>query len=269
MIMKTIDCLLKSAICALVGVMFVACAEQKPLNIYMVGDSTMADRYDTIETPERGWGQVFPTYLNEKTMVYNHAKNGRSTKSFIAEGRWDKVMETLGEGDVVIIQFGHNDAKTNDSLRFATPEQYAENLHYMIGQAKSVGALPILCTPIARRHYKDDVLQYVHGEYPQKAKEVATDEDIPLVDMTTLTMDWLAPLGDEGSQPYFVYIMQLGEYSKYPEGKTDNTHLRFAGALHVAQIFAKAVKDQAVEPLDKYVQPDNTEVIYSTPCGIK
>lgn len=247
----------------------IACSEQKPLNIYMVGDSTMADRYDTIETPERGWGQVFPTFLDEKVTVYNHAKNGRSTKSYLAEGRWEKVMGTLGQGDIVIIQFGHNDAKVNDSLRSATPEQYAENLHYMIGQAKAVGAKPILCTPIARRHYKNDTLQYVHGQYPMAAKAVAEEEQIPLVDMTTLTMDWLAPLGDEGSQPFFVYIMQPGEYSKYPEGKTDNTHLRFAGALHVAEIFAKAVKQQNIKPLADYIQSDNTEVKYTTPCGIK
>ncbi|MBR1808133.1 MAG: rhamnogalacturonan acetylesterase [Paludibacteraceae bacterium] len=246
-----------------------ACTEQKPLTIYMVGDSTMADRYDTIETPERGWGQVFPTYLNEKVIVKNHAKNGRSTKSYLAEGRWEKVMETLGRGDVVIIQFGHNDAKESDSTRFCPPDKYAENLLFMIRQAKAVGALPILCTPIARRHYKNNELQYVHGDYPVAMKGVAERENVPLVDMTTLTMEWLAPLGDEGSQPYFVYIMKPGEFSKYPDGKTDNTHLRLAGALKVAQLFAQAVKEDKVSPLNKYVEPNNTEIKYSVSCGIK
>ena len=151
------------------------CARQ-PLNIYMVGDSTMADRYDTIETPERGWGQVFPTFLAEEATVINHAKNGRSTKSFLAEGRWEAVMQTLSKGDVVILQFGHNDAKETDSVRFCTPEQYADNLTLMIQQAKSVGALPVLCTPIARRHYKNNELQYVHGQYPDAAKQVAEAE---------------------------------------------------------------------------------------------
>ena len=246
-----------------------ACNSRKPLNIYMVGDSTMADRYDTIETPERGWGQVFPTFLSEEAMVKNHAKNGRSTKSYLAEGRWDKVMETLGKGDVVIIQFGHNDAKESDSTRFCPPDKYAENLIFMIEQAKAVGALPILCTPIARRHYKNNQLQYVHGDYPATAKGVAQRENIPLVDMTTLTMEWLAPLGDEGSQPYFVYVMQPGEYSKYPEGKMDNTHLRLAGAVHVAKLFAQAVKEQNIQPLKQYVQPDNSTIKYSVGCGIK
>ena len=90
-----------------------------------------------------------------------------------------------------------------------------------------------------------------------------------LVDMTAKTMEWLGELGDEGSQPYFVYIMAPGEYSKYPEGKTDNTHLRLAGALQVAQMFAQAVKEQGIEPLNQYVMPDNTGLKYSVGCGIK
>lgn len=252
----------------LVAVVLTACSV-KPVTVYMVGDSTMADRYDTIETPERGWGQVFPTFLSGKAIVRNHAKNGRSTKSYLAEGRWDKVMETLGKGDVVILQFGHNDAKESDSLRFCPPDKYAENLTFMIRQAKAVGAKPVLCTPIARRHFKNGELQYVHGDYPAKAKDVAQLEQVPLVDMTTMTMEWLASLGDEGSQPYFVYVMQPGEYSKYPEGKTDNTHLRLAGAVQVARLFAEAVCRQDIQPLKKYIELDNKEIRYSVPCGIE
>lgn len=257
-------------VAVMVAVSLVGCKQQQQhLNVYMVGDSTMATRTDTVETPERGWGQIFPTYLNENVTVFNHAQNGRSTKSFLAEGRWAKVMETLSEGDVVILQFGHNDAKVNDSLRSATPDEYAQNLTMMVEQAKEVGALPIICSPIARRHFKDNVLQYVHGEYPAKAKEVAEAENVPFVDMTTMTMDWLAPLGDEGSQPYFVYIMQPGEYSKYPEGKTDNTHLRLAGALHVAELFVQAVEEQEIEPLKNYIQPQNTVIKYAPNSGEK
>ncbi len=258
-----------SILIVMIAAVFAGCNTQKPVTVYMVGDSTMADRYDTIETPERGWGQVFPTYLNENVTIKNHAKNGRSTKSYLDEGRWDNVMETLGKGDIVIIQFGHNDAKESDTVRFCPPDKYAENLRLMISQAKSVGALPILCTPIARRHFKNGELEYVHGDYPDAAKKVAAEENVPLVDMTAKTMEWLGELGDEGSQPYFVYIMAPGEYSKYPEGKTDNTHLRLAGALHVAQMFAQAVKEQGIEPLNRYVMPDNTGLKYSVGCGIK
>lgn len=245
------------------------CSEPQPLTIYMVGDSTMADRYDTVETPERGWGQVFPTFLSEQVIVKNHAKNGRSTKSFLNEGRWEEVMETLDEGDVVIIQFGTNDAKKDDSVLFANPQQYADNLTFMVRQAKAVGALPILCTPIARRHFNGDKLQYVHGDYPAAAKEVAKKEDVPLVDMTTITMKWLEPLGEKGSRPYFVFMIKPGEYSKYPEGKSDNTHLREKGALKVAELFSNAVIRQNIKPLNKYLRPNNKEIKYTIPCGIK
>lgn len=247
----------------LVTILLSGCA-QRPLTIFMVGDSTMADRYDTIETPERGWGQVFPTYLSDKATVKNHAQNGCSTKSFLAEGHWDKVMETLGKGDVVIIQFGHNDAKTQYSFLYADSQQYAENLTFMIRQAKEVGAYPILCTPIARRHFYDDELLYVHGDYPAAAIEVAKKEGIPLVDMTTITMNWLGPLGEKGSQPYFVYMIKPGEYSLYPEGKSDNTHLRQEGALMVAKLFSDAVVEQNIVPLKEYINTSNEVVKYTS-----
>ena len=254
----------------LMAATLLSCTKQnRPITVWMIGDSTMADRYDTIETPERGWGQVFPTFLSDDVRVMNHAKNGRSTKSFLAEGRFEPVMEGIAEGDVVIIQFGHNDAKMSDSTRFASPTDYAANLTLMVRAAKAKGANVILCTPIARRHFKNDTLQYVHGDYPVRARDVAQAEEVPLVDMTTLTMDWLAPLGDNGSRQFFVYEMKPGEYSKYPEGKTDNTHLRLAGAVQVARMFASQVAADKIMPLADYVKPLNTDIKYTTPCGIK
>ncbi len=250
------------------GLLFASC-DRKPLTVWMVGDSTMADRYDTVETPERGWGQLFPTWLTEDVTVMNHAKNGRSTKSFLAEGRWEPVISGIRPGDVLILQFGHNDAKASDSLRYASPEDYAANLTRMVREAKAKDAHVILCTPIARRHFKNGELEYVHGDYPARARDVAARENIPLVDLTTSTMEWLAPLGDEGSQPYFVYIMQPGEYSKYPEGKTDNTHLRLRGALEVGREFAVMVKEQRIAPLCNYINLDSKAVKYTTPCGVK
>lgn len=257
------------SIAIIVTALLFGCSEPQPLTIYMVGDSTMADRYDTVETPERGWGQVFPTFLSEQALVKNHAKNGRSTKSYLDEGRWEKVMETLDKGDVVIIQFGTNDAKIEDPALFADPQHYAQNLTFMIRQAKTVGALPILCTPIARRHFNGDELQYVHGDYPAAAIEVAEKEDVPLVDMTTITMRWLEPLGEKGSRPYFVYKINPGEYSKYPDGKSDNTHLREKGALKVAELFSHAVIKQNIKPLKDYIQSNNKVIKYTIPCGIE
>ena len=228
----------------------------------------MADYCDTISTPIRGWGQVLPTFLDEKVVVKNHAKDSRSTKSFLAEGRWDKVMKKLNKGDVVIIQFGHNDAINNPSL-FSNPQQYAENLGLMIRQAKSAGAYPIICTPIAGRVFIGDSLQYIHGEYPFEAKRIAETEETPLVDLTTITMKWLDSLGDERSKSYYVYKLMPGEYKMYPNGKSDDYHLRLNGAVEVAKLFSEAVKVQEIKPLCNYINDDPKGVKYTKPCKIK
>ena len=86
-------------------------ADKSAITIFMIGDSTMADKDLTGGNPERGWGQMLPGFLSEEIRVDNHAVNGRSTKSFIDEGRWDKVLSLLKKGDYVFIQFGHNDEK--------------------------------------------------------------------------------------------------------------------------------------------------------------
>lgn len=245
----------KAILCLIVSLNFlVACSLHKPLHVYLVGDSTMADRADTLVTPERGWGQSLPSFLDNKTMVHNCARGGKSTKSFLAGKYWDKVMKELGKGDVVVIQFGHNDGRENDSINFTDTEQFAQNLRLMIGQAKAVGAIPILCTPIARLYYTGDKIKNVHPQYPETAIEVAKLENIPLVDMTTLTMEWLDSIGKTEAQSCFVYKVAPGEYDRYPEGKTDHTHLRSKGAVAVARLFAKAVLEQDIRPLSKHVK---------------
>ena len=250
-------------------VALVSCSEQPRLTIYMVGDSTMADYRDTISTPIRGWGQVLPTFLKKNVVVRNHAKDGRSTKSFIDEGRWNMVMKKLGKGDVVVIQFGHNDALKHSPSLFSCPQEYAENLGFMIRQAKSAEAFPILCTPIAGRVFVGDSLQNIHGDYPLEAKKIAERENVPLVDLTTMTMNWISSLGEEHSQSYFVYQIAPGEYKMYPNGKKDNIHLRLKGAVEVAKLFAEAVKVQEIKPLCNYINDDPKGVKYTKPCKIK
>ena len=245
----------KAILCLIVSLNFlVACSLHKPLHVYLVGDSTMSERIDTLATPERGWGQTLPAFLDDKTVVHNHARGGKSTKSFLDGKYWEKVMENLGKGDVVVIQFGHNDARVGDSIQYADTEQYAKNLHLMIGQAKAVGALPIICTPIARLYYNGDKIKNIPAPYQEAAIEVARLEDIPLVDMTTLTTDWLDSIGKKEAQSCYVYKIAPGEYSRYPEGKTDHTHLRSKGAMAVARLFAKAVLEQDIRPLSKHIR---------------
>src|SRR5438045_9545660 len=91
------------------------------IDVYMIGDSTMADKPNHDTNPERGWGQLLPEFFDDHVAVHNHAVNGRSTKSFIDEGKWGAVLGKLKAGDYVFIQFGHNDEKSEDSTRYTNP----------------------------------------------------------------------------------------------------------------------------------------------------
>ncbi len=138
------------------------------VKVYMIGDSTMADK-PLADNPERGWGQLFPAYFNDKVLIENHAVNGRSTKSFIDQGRWKEVYNKLNKGDYVFIQFGHNDEKKQDTSRYAAPHgAYKDNLIKFVSESRDRGAIPILLTPINRRKFDESgKLVDTHGDYPE------------------------------------------------------------------------------------------------------
>ncbi|HVN47751.1 MAG TPA: rhamnogalacturonan acetylesterase, partial [Bacteroidota bacterium] len=170
---KLIFCL---CCCALLGL-----KPNNDIRIFLIGDSTMADK-PLVDNPEHGWGQMFPLFFSNNVHIINCAVNGRSTKNFLAEGRWKKVYDNLQAGDYVFIQFGHNDAKREDTARFAAPRpDYKNNLKRFIHDAREKSAIPIFLTPMTRRDF-DSSGQYVgtHGEYPSAMKEVAQEEHVPL-----------------------------------------------------------------------------------------
>src|SRR3982750_2750588 len=113
--------LLRALLCLTALIAVTGFAEPASITVYLIGDSTMADKPDPEHNPERGWGQALPQFLDDGVAVENHAVNGRGTKSFIAEGRWDSVRTRLQRGDFVIMQFGHNDQKVEDSTRYTNP----------------------------------------------------------------------------------------------------------------------------------------------------
>ena len=143
--------------------------------IYMIGNSTMANKPYKNGNPEKGWGQVFPLYFNEGIKIENHAVNGRSTKSFIDEGKWNVVLERIKKNDFVIIEFGHNDSKQEDPKRFADANtDYRNNLMKFVDETRSKGGIPILATPIVRRRFdKEGKFYDVHGDYPKVVRDVA------------------------------------------------------------------------------------------------
>ena len=204
--------------------------------IHLMGDSTMAEKDLKGGNPERGWGMMFQNFVDSTFQVVNYAQNGRSTKSFIDKGLWDKVYNALQPGDYVFIQFGHNDAKADDPERYAPAfGAYQENLRTFIRGARAKGATPVLLTPVARRWFKNGQLdRNCHTDYPAAMKQVAQEEGVTLLDITTTSLDWLEGLGDEASKAYFMIST----------GKDDNTHTIARGARKVTELVCEAVRER-------------------------
>lgn len=218
-----------------VVILFQCCSgENESFKIYTIGDSTMADKKPE-SYPETGWCQVLGDYLDESITVKNHAVNGRSSLSFISEGRWQSVLDSLQSGDYVFIQFGHNDQKDYDSTRFTTPfGTYARNLESFVKETREKGATPVLFTSIVRRKFGENgLLVDTHGDYPKATRTVARQLDVKLIDLQKLTEELVNSLGDEPSKELYMWVLPC---ENYPEGREDDTHLTEKGAHRVAQL---------------------------------
>lgn len=199
----------------------------KEITIFMIGDSTMADK-PTSQEVERGWGQMLPLLVKNEAKISNHAKNGKSSKSFMGEGLWDEVYHNLKAGDWVIIQFGHNDQKLKEDRHTEPFTTYADNLRKYVNDTRSKGAFPIICTSIVRGKYEDNILQDTHGDYPKASIMVAKELDVPLLDLQKDTEKFVAELGEEKLKEFYV-----------PQ---DNSHLNPWGATQVAEMACAQIK---------------------------
>ncbi len=228
---------------------------KKPVTLHLVGDSTMSDK-PMLSYPERGWGQLLPEFMLPSINIKNHAANGRSTKRFVDEGRWQVLLSDLSEGDFVVIQFGHNDQKQSDPARYADPENaYPAYLKQFVQDVEARGASVIIASSICRRHFTEEgVLKRTLLAYADAAKKVALQANVPFIPMNTLTCDFLAQIGEPKSNHYFIKV-PADLYTRYPEGKNDDTHLNVVGAAKMAQIFVRELKATA-HPLAKYVYRD-------------
>lgn len=231
----------------------VACApKDSKIKLYLVGDSTMADK-EKLYLPERGWGQMFPEFFTDEVIIENHAKNGRSTRSFIYEGRWDSVYNKLAAGDYIIIQFGHNDEVDTKQTRYATPEEFEYNIRKFVNESRVKGANPILATSVVRRSFDENgQLQDTHGQYPGIIRKVASDLNVPLLDMQKASMELVDSLGVEASKKLYQHYAP-GEIDSLPDGKIDDTHFCELGATKMAAIAAQQLKAMN-HPLAKYLK---------------
>ena len=208
----------------------------KSIIVFTIGDSTMANKKTEV-APETGWCQAFPAFVDQTVIIKNRAVNGRSTKSFITEGRWKWVLDSLKSGDYVFIQFGHNDEKIQDSTRYTEPfTSYRKNLERFVRETREKGATPILFTSIVRRKFENGFLTDTHGNYPVMVRQVATEMNVPMIDLQLLSAGAVTALGDEASKSIYLWTPPT---DKFPEGRKDDTHLKVEGANLIAKLAAQ------------------------------
>lgn len=226
---------------------------KKKIKVWLIGDSTIAIK-ETKAYPETGWGMPFVYFFDSTVTVENHAKNGRSTRTFLSENRWQPIADNLSEGDYVLIQFGHNDEAKEKTDRYTSPEDYKKNLVKFITESRSKNATPILLTPVSRRKFKDGVAQETHIEYSSLVFEVAKEQNVPVIDLDTKSRELYQQLGEEGSKLLFLQLAP-GEHPNYPEGKTDNTHFSETGARKIASIVYNELLKLNLEITDRFIIP--------------
>lgn len=207
------------------------------MKLIMMGDSTMK-KNNASTYPQIGWGQMLESFFDDQVRICNFAENGRSTRTFIDLGNYQKALECASVGDYCVIQFAHNDEKEN-SERFTDPfTTYRDNLRRFINEFRNKGVEPILVTSVYRRFFIDGVIDdSVHKNYREAMKIVANEENVPVIDMCKLSKEFISQLGEQASERLFM-IFPANMYDNYPEGMYDNTHLRADGAYEMAKIFA-------------------------------
>ncbi|HYP53644.1 MAG TPA: rhamnogalacturonan acetylesterase [Pyrinomonadaceae bacterium] len=231
------------ALCLLLSLGSVAPAKE-PVTVFLAGDSTMAAKRPE-KRPETGWGEFLQQFFDSgRVVVDNHAANGRSTRTFITENRWQAVLDKLKPGDYVLIQFGHNDGAKDKVDRYTPPEDYRANLARFVTEVRARKATPVLLTPVMRRRFdKQGAFYDSHGEYPDLVRRVAAEQKVALIDMHRKSEQVLVRYGPDESRKLFLQL-KAGEHANYPKGVDDNTHFSPLGAEIMAGLAVEGIREQ-------------------------
>ena len=268
----------------LLGMLLLPSAGEKTTTIFIIGDSTAANKSGIAEgKQERGWGMALQCYFDPSFIrVDNHAVNGRSSLSFLNEGRWDKVLERMKPGDYVIIQFGHNDEKAPKDRHTDPGSTFDYLLAKYVRETREHGGIPVLMNCVVRRNFfvaapdidddeklrtttfqdgvkmvEGDSLIDTHGLYRVAPRDVARRMNVHFVDANQITHDLEQGLGTESSKRLHMWY-RPGEEPSEPKGKQDNTHYNVYGAHVVARLLADALCEE-IPLLGKYrVEADYT-----------
>jgi pectinesterase len=224
--------------------------------IFVIGDSTAANKDLSKGSPERGWGMALQCYFDEAFIrVDNHAVNGRSSKSFIDEGRWDRLLSLIRQGDYVIIQSGHNDEKPQPDRHTDPGSTFDDNLARFVSETREKGGIPVVMNAVVRRNFNADTLVDTHGLYVVAPRHVASRMHCHFVDANRITHDLEQSMGVEGSKRLHMWY-NPGEHPALPQGRQDNTHYNAFGAHQVARRLADALTIE-IPMLKKYRKDDD------------
>jgi lysophospholipase L1-like esterase len=236
-------------------------------HLYIASDSTATDYstepdYMAKRHPQMGWGQVFQPLFGAESLprlknlhvaktvkVEPKAKGGRSTRSFFEEGRWREIYDALQPGDLVLIQFGHNDQSKDKVERYTPIDGYKQYLRMYVENVRAKKARPILMTSVSRNNrWEDGKLLNTHGDYPQAVKDLAEEMKVDLIDLNQISMDLFNAKGQEYvSEKYFMNLPE-GKFEGYPKGLKDNTHFQPEGAEAVAKLVFEALAKLPAKP---------------------
>ncbi|WP_416234449.1 rhamnogalacturonan acetylesterase [Paenibacillus sp. JNUCC31] len=223
------------------------------MTVFLAGDSTVTDQPES-GYPYCGWGQLLPAQFKHDVAVDNHAQSGRSSRSFINEGRLDAMMEHIKPEDFLFIQFGHNDEKPGPERGTEPFTTYKQYLKKYIDAAREAKAHPVLVTPVHRRYFADDgTLTDTHGDYIVAVRELAEEEGVPLIDLAERSRLLFEQAGVEGSKEDFMWVLP-GEFVNFPAGVEDNTHFQERGAHRLAAQVAEAIRELRLQPLQMYLR---------------
>jgi pectinesterase len=227
--------LLVAAVCVATGPVFAAdtLPEGRPVKIILIGDSTMTD--------EAGWGLGFKQFVNDKATVINLARGGRSSMSFMKEGRWTNALAM--KGDYYLIQFGHNNEPGKPGRSTDMPT-FVANMEQYVDDAKAIGAKPILITPLVRRQWDKDnpgKIKSSLAPYAEEVRKIAAAKNVPLVELHDLSKALCESLGREKCYEFSPTKLAGGT------NVFDGTHLKANGSVMMARLIVDELRTKAPE----------------------
>ncbi len=227
---------------------------KKKIKVWLIGDSTMC-MYEASRAPVTGWGMPFALFFDSTVAIDNRAKGGRSTRTFISEGRWQPVADSMQEGDYVLMQFGHNDEAKEERYkdRYTPVPDYKINLAKFITESRAKKAIPVLITPVTRMRFdKAGNITETHKEYSAAVWEVGKSMNVPVIDLDRMSRDLLQQMGAKDAALLFMQLDSL-EHPNYPQGQKDNTHFNEYGARRIAELVLADLKVQHLELAERVV----------------